>query len=107
MYKFSSRIGTVDALSTIDSGVQAFEVDDSAAAKAVAVSIASDQQEGRIEIEVGIPWIDQCFSIGDRIKGASARDVQLNGRLAHGNGSRFGLGCRGQDVFVRREQGRN
>jgi hypothetical protein len=82
LYKFASRIGTVDALADVDSGAQTFEVDDSSAANAVATSIAINQQEGRVEIEVRIPWIDTRVEIGDRVEGVGSRGVRLNGRLA-------------------------
>ncbi len=81
LYKFASREGTVDALAAIDSGQQTFEVDDSSSANAVAEAIALDEQEGHIEIEARIPWIDTRLSIGDRISTAGSHGLQLNGRL--------------------------
>ncbi|GJM25997.1 MAG: hypothetical protein DHS20C16_24120 [Phycisphaerae bacterium] len=82
LYKFASRMGTVDALAEVDSGAQVFEVDDSSEALAVATSLAANQQEGRIEIEAKIPWIDTRFDVGDRVVGIGSRGVRLNGRLA-------------------------
>ncbi len=83
LYKFASRMGTVDALTEVDSGEQVFEVDGSVMAAAVASSIAVNQQEGRIDVDVRIPWIDGRFEIGDRVDGIGSRGVRLNGRLPH------------------------
>ncbi len=83
LYKFASRVGTVDALTEVDSGDQAFEVDDSPAAEVVARLISANEQEGRIDVDVVIPWIDGRFEVGDRVVGLGSRGVRLNGRLAH------------------------
>ncbi len=83
LYRFARRMGTVEALADIDSGEQVFEIDDLHLADAVASSIAANRQEGQINVEVKIPWIDARFEIGNRVNWVGSRGVMLNGRLAH------------------------
>lgn len=57
----------------------ALERDDRAAADDLARRVATDEQDAQVALSFTVPWVDEVFSIGDRVRGLRGVDVSLNG----------------------------
>lgn len=85
-FRFASRSDTVDVLASVNPGGADIEVDDSAAALAKAERVAAAGRGGEIRAALTIPWLDEVFTIGDRVRGLSGRSLSLNGVLRTDDG---------------------
>lgn len=77
LYRFASRATAINVLA--GGTLAANEMDDRTAAAAATRRIAEAHETGTIEATVRIPWIDNDFTVGDRITGLGGRDVALSG----------------------------
>jgi len=84
-FRYASRSGTTNVLSTV--GMGPVEQDDSEAIARLAERLARTNQDRQVKVLPAIPWIETGYALGDRISEIRGREVRF--ATAMGAGMRW------------------